>query len=146
MPRAEQIVVSRTFRAPRDRVWALYTDHAGWTKWAGLGRVTLEREGTSERDGVGCIRAFHTGGPPTREEVVDFEPPRRMAYTLLSGAPIRDHRGEVLFEELGTVTVVTWQCRFGAPVPFAGPLLAAGIRFVFERTLRRLDRHLARGV
>jgi uncharacterized protein YndB with AHSA1/START domain len=142
MSRLKHVEVTRKIEAPRERVWSHYVDHAGWTRWAGLGRVLIERAGAPSVNGVGCIRAFQTGGPPTREEVVAFEAPTRLVYKLLSGAPLRDHRGEVTFEDDGTGTRVTWRCDFASRVPGLGRVLRVGIGFVFRRTLKRLDRAL----
>lgn len=40
----QHIEVKRKFRAPVDRVWDVYTDHAGWKDWAGFQKSWLETE------------------------------------------------------------------------------------------------------
>src|SRR4051812_40886100 len=92
------VSVERIIDAPPDKVFARYTDHVGWSDWAKLGRVTLAKTGSPEPNGVGCVRVFHSG-IEVREEVVAFDPPRRMAYRLVKGAVgIRNHEGDVAFE------------------------------------------------
>ena len=71
----QRVAVERIFEAPVDRVFARYCDHAGWSDWAGAGRVRLVREGRDERDGVGAVRAF---GPGIQEEVTVYEPPSHL--------------------------------------------------------------------
>lgn len=137
------VEVERVFVAPRERVWDRYTDHAGWTDWAGAGRVHLETEGREHRDGVGCVRVIKTGPVAVREEVTTFEPPERMVYRLLDGPGIRNHEGEVSFEDLGGHrTRVVWRCRFDTIVPGTGLALKPGIQFFFARVLRRLTKVL----
>src|SRR5215468_6162095 len=107
-----KVEVERIIDAPLEMVFARYTDHASWGRWAKLGRVTLAKAGSPEKNGVGCVRVFHAG-VAVREEVIAFEPPRRMTYRLLRGAvPIRDHLGEVLFEPHARGTRVVWRCQF----------------------------------
>jgi hypothetical protein len=119
-------------------VFARYCDHESWSRWAGLGPVRLVTEGKSERNGVGAVRQMGVG-IRVREEVVEFEPPVRMAYRVVSGAfPIRDHLGEVEFRQEGDKTRITWRCRFEPLVPATGWLLEAVTKAVFQRVLRRL--------
>jgi uncharacterized protein YndB with AHSA1/START domain len=132
--------VQHDYDAPIERVFACYTDHRGWTRWAGLGRVTLAREGTPTPDGVGCVRVITTGRVAVQEEVRAFEPPHRMVYALVKGAvPIRDHEGEVTFEALpGDRTRVRWRCRFASMIPGLGPVLRFGVSRMFTQVLARM--------
>jgi uncharacterized protein YndB with AHSA1/START domain len=148
----ERIEVERIFPHPVERVFRRYTDHAGWTEWAGLGRVRLTREGFPDRNGVGSVRAF-SSTPGLREEVVLFEPPveggpGRMDYRVVQGpVPLRDHHGEVHFEPEGSGTRVTWRVSFRSAIPGLGWILTRGLRVLFARMLaslgRDLDRHRA---
>jgi uncharacterized protein YndB with AHSA1/START domain len=137
------VEVVRTFQAPRSQVWAAYTDHAGWTEWAGVGNVRLVRHGHPERDGTGAVRAIGNLGFEVHEEVTAFEPDRRMTYRVVGGpVPMRDHAGEVLLEEAGCVTTVRWRCRFRPALPGLGAVLRFVTRRTFERVLGRLERRL----
>ncbi len=132
------------FRAPVDAVWARYTDHASWTRWAGLGPVRVARPGTPPPNGVGCVREFARTGNRLAEEVVEFDAPRLMAYRIVrGGGPIADHRGEVSFTPRDGGTLVVWRCRFRSRVPGLGPLIRFGITRVFAGALRGLERDLA---
>ncbi|MCC6525094.1 MAG: SRPBCC family protein [Polyangiaceae bacterium] len=132
--------VSAHFPAPPADVWRVYTDHAGWTGWAGIGKVRLEREGTPERDGVGAVRAIENFGLVVREEVTHFEPPRLMRYRVASGVPLRHHEGEVELLPDGDGTRLVWRCRFDVPIPGAGPFVRVGVAALFRLMLRRLAR------
>lgn len=85
----------RQVAAPPEIVFDVLTDHRRYTAITPLRRAELEREGDPVPDGLGAIRLLGVAGPPMREEVIAYEPPRRFSYTLLSGLPVRDHVGTV---------------------------------------------------
>ncbi len=135
----EQIEVARTIPAPLAAVFARYTDHAGWSSWAGLGPVKLGREGHPERDGTGCVRVIGLGPFAVHEEVLAFEAPHRMTYRVVKGlVPMRDHGGEVTFAAVPEGTRIVWRCHFESTLPGAGPATAWVTRQVFARVLRKL--------
>lgn len=136
----QHVEVERRFDAPPGEVWDVYTDHAGWSRWSGFPGSRLVREGREDRNGVGAVRAFAGG---VREEILAFDPPRRMTYAVVGGPfPIRDHLGEVLFEPDGPGTRVTWRCRFEPRIPGTGRLVRAFIERSFHRALSGLARQL----
>ena len=141
-----RVEVDRFFAHPAERVFRRYTDHAGWSDWAGVGRVWLTREGAPERDGVGAVRAF-ASTPGLREEVTVFEPPARMEYRVVAGpVPMADHRGEVLFAPEGTGTRLTWRVSFRSTIPGLGWVIERGLGVLFRRMLTAFGRDLdARG-
>jgi uncharacterized protein YndB with AHSA1/START domain len=138
----QHVEVTQRVAAPREAVFDVLADLPRWTRWAGLGRVTLEREGRDTPCGPGAIRVFTNYGFAGREEILSLERPATMTYTLLSGMPVRDHLAEVHCTEDGDGTLVTWRCRFEATVPGLGPVLQLFVRWIFTRTLRRLARRV----
>ncbi|MCP4003846.1 MAG: SDR family NAD(P)-dependent oxidoreductase [bacterium] len=133
------VEVRRRFEAPPRAVWDVYTDHARWSEWAGTPGSRLVAKGQHDPNGVGAVRSF-TGG--VREQVLSFDPPRRMTYTVISGPfPIKDHEGEVVFEPDGDGTLVTWRCRFKSKIPGLGGLLERIVTSIFARGLEGLERH-----
>ncbi len=133
----EHVEVTRRYDAPIEKVWDVYTDHARWSEWSGMPGSRLVREGTPDRNGVGAVRAFAGG---TREEVLSFEPPKRMTYTVFAGImPIGNHLGEVDLEPDGGGTRITWRCRFESRIPGLGGLLRRFITRFFENALRGLE-------
>jgi hypothetical protein len=151
MTAPNHVDVQRLFSHPIERVFRRYTDHAGWSDWAGMGPVTLVREGSPDRNGVGSVRAF-SAAPGLREEVIAFEPPAapdspsaRMEYRVIQGAfPLTDHHGEVLFSPQGPSTLVTWRVSFRSRVPGLGWPLERGLGALFRRMLGGLARDLDR--
>src|SRR5882672_283157 len=115
-----QIEVTQAIAAPPDQVFAIYTDHVGWERWAGVKEVVLRQQGDPPPNGLGAIRVIRARGMAIEEEVTVFEPPTRMAYRLVAGAPVRDHEASVRFEPDGSGTRVTWSVRFRPVVPGTG--------------------------
>jgi len=139
----QHVDVTRRFRAPLQQVWDTYTDHAGWKNWAGFSKSWLEKEGAPHRNGVGCVRGFANGPVEVFEEVVEWDPPRRMAYRIVRGGlPMKDHFGEVTFEADGDATVVRWRCRFDSKIPLPG--FAWAMRAFIDRFFRQALEGLAR--
>lgn len=138
-----QIVeVERVFERPIEEVFARYTDHDSWSRWAGFGKIIVAREGQTERFGIGSVRAF-ARVPGLREEVVRFERPRLQAYRVTAGpVPFTDHLGEVMFEEEGQRTRIRWRVQFRPMVPGTGRILGLGLRALFRRVLAHLARDL----
>jgi uncharacterized protein YndB with AHSA1/START domain len=136
MAGVQHIEVVRRIAGPPGAVFAVYTDHAAWAAWGGIGSARIEREGDPPPNGSGCVRALGPGRFAVREEILDFEPGKRMTYRIVKGGlPIRDHLGEVLFEPDGDGTRIVWRCRFASRIPGLGPLFRAGIARLFRRVL-----------
>jgi uncharacterized protein YndB with AHSA1/START domain len=138
----QHVEVVRRFSAPPQAVWGVYTDHAGWSAWSGIRNSSLAVEGSPDRNGNGAVRVFGQAPVLAHEEILDFEPPRRMTYRVIRGGlPMRHHLGEVLFEPNGTGTRVTWRCRFDPAIPGLGWLFRIIVARVFRSALEGLARH-----
>src|SRR5689334_8193800 len=132
----QHIDVTRRFGAPLDRVWDAYTDHARWQEWAGFSKSWLEREGSPDRNGLGCVRGFGSNGVNVYEEVVEWEPKRRFAYKIVRGGiPMRDHYGEAMFTPDGDGTIIRWRARFESPIPGTGWMIRLFVERIFRNAL-----------
>ena len=141
----QHVEVTKHYAAAPEVVFDRYTDHRSWQRWAGLGRVTLAREGVPAPNGVGCVRVISTAGVGVHEEVFSFERPHRMTYKLIKGpVPLKDHFGEVVFEPADGGTRVTWRCQFNSTVPGLGGASRWFITRLFRQVLDALERELAR--
>jgi uncharacterized protein YndB with AHSA1/START domain len=134
------IEVERILDAPLETVFDRYTDHAGWSSWAGIGNVRLAKQGSPQPNGVGAVRHFDLA-MGLEEKVLEFEPPRRMTYAVVQGGfPLTDHRGEVLFEPHPRGTRVVWRASFGSKIPFTSGAIAGFVTRMFETLLSRFER------
>jgi len=139
----QHVEVEHRYPQSPQEAWDVYTDHAGWKQWASTPGSRLVKEGVSERNGAGAVRGFIGG---LREEILDFEPPRRMTYRVIAGSfPIRNHHGEVELEPVGEGTRLIWRCRFESKIPGLGPLLERFVSWTFSRSLAGMERYMAAG-
>jgi uncharacterized protein YndB with AHSA1/START domain len=119
---------SRTVAAPPETVWEVVADLRGMSEYTRFRKVEIEREGDPPPNGVGAIRVMHLIGPPVREEIIAFEPPRRLAYRLLSGLPVRDHAGTIELEAAGQGTRMSYVLETTPTIPVVGFGLLAVMR------------------
>jgi uncharacterized protein YndB with AHSA1/START domain len=130
--------LKRSVAAPAKVVFDVLADHRGYADITPVRRVDLEREGEPAPNGVGAIRVFHLVGPPLREEVLTYEPPRRLSYRLLSGAPLRDYVGTVELTPEGEGTGVTWAVRAVPTVPVVGPAVVGVAKLAVKQLLNAI--------
>jgi uncharacterized protein YndB with AHSA1/START domain len=136
-----RIDVFRHADAPRELVWSLLEDHRGYSRWNPYPRAELEQEGEDATNGVGAIRFLGAGPVGAREQVLDYEPPQWLAYTILSGVPVRGYRADVLLTETADRgTDIRWTGGFES----APPGMARLLRGFLDRTLQGLAGRLAR--
>ena len=137
-----KIELVRRLAAPPQPLGDLFTDHASWSQWAGYRKAWLVREGEPEKNGRGAIRGMVApNGAEIREEILDFEPPRRVTYTMTqSPLPIKDHLTEVLLEPDGDGTRLVWRCRFKSRVPGLGWIFRLMMTPVFKDLIARLEK------
>jgi uncharacterized protein YndB with AHSA1/START domain len=126
--------LERKISAPPEVVFDVLTNHRGYADITPVRRVELEREGDPAPDGVGAIRVVHSVGPALREEIVAYERPTRFSYTVLSGAPIRDHIGNADLSAAGEGTKVVYAVHMTPTVP----LIGAAVVFVIKQAVSRL--------
>jgi uncharacterized protein YndB with AHSA1/START domain len=126
--------VRRRASASLETVWAVLADQAGMSVWAPVRSVRLEREGDPRPDGVGAIRVVSLPPVTVREQLTDVEPPTRLAYRMLSGAPVRDYVGETILSRVGADTEVAWNVALTPRFP--------GVAFVVRQGIALLVRGL----
>jgi uncharacterized protein YndB with AHSA1/START domain len=137
---ALRIHVATRSSAPVERVWAVLADARRWKEWTPFRTSELEREGSTEPDGVGALRRFGLNPVVSREEVVEFEPPRRLVYELRSGLPINAYRAEVTLTPWEQGTEIDWRSRFEPRIPGTGPLFRAFLTRAITDIAGRLAR------
>lgn len=118
----------RRIAAPPQTVFAVLTEHEGYAAITPLRRSVLERTGDPPPNGVGAIRVLSVAGPPLREEVLAYEAPRRFAYKLLSGLPVRDHVGTVELHPDGEGTRMVYAVRTEPTLPLVGGAVVAVVK------------------
>ncbi len=111
--------------APVEEVWPLLAEARRWKEWSFLTRTDLEREGVPEPDGVGAVRRFSRMGIGSREEVLAWDPPNHLAYTIVSGFPVRNYRADITLESEGSGTRIEWAGTYDEKWPGSAAVLGA---------------------
>jgi uncharacterized protein YndB with AHSA1/START domain len=124
---------ARSTAAPTT-VFALLADSRGWPSWAKTNEARLEREGAPVPDGLGAIRWFRTGRTKVREEIVAFEPPRQVSYTLLEGMALRDYRADVVLTPSDGGTLIEWRSSFRPALPGTGWIYKLALGHFIQQT------------
>ena len=102
--------------ATPERVWPFITEPAQMNRWS-LARIRLVAPGDGGRAvAVGAVREVSVSGPgPTvrfKEIIERVEPPSRFVYRVISGLPVRHHRGEITLRPEGDGTILRWDVEF----------------------------------
>jgi uncharacterized protein YndB with AHSA1/START domain len=134
-------VVGHSTASP-EKVFEVLADGAGWSRWAGpmVVKSWWEREGTPAPGGVGAIRALGTKHMGSREEIVAYDAPRHMAYTILKGLPVRDYRADVRLSPDGNGTRIEWSGSFTPKLPGTAGVLRLFLLSTIGSFVRRLSR------
>ena len=120
--------------APIDVVWARVRRHHHVVAVGSVGRDRrCERDGVPAPDGVGALRRFRRGRRVHTEEVVAFDAPRRLAYEVREGLPVRDYHAEVTLEPVGGGTRIRWVSDFDGANPIGGWVTYQVLRAVLPR-------------
>lgn len=110
---AHQVLVD----APLELIWERLADHAGIGDWFCY-QGKLLQPGQGHPGGVGAIRQLTRLGERVVEEVVTFEPLKRMDYRLISGAPVKFHFGRIELSQSADGRVwLDYSIRFAARIP-----------------------------
>ena len=131
--------------APMDQVWALVSDHEGMTGWGPGLKVDLVRNGDGDRNGVGAVRKIRTPLSVLAivEEVVDFDPPYRMAYRAVSGVPLKNYLGEIELTTVATGTRIDYSISADSRVPLVDDVsvkaISRGLLMALTRQARRIS-------
>ena len=140
MTRSQSFRIVVDSGAKPDDVFALLADGARWSTWAGpfVPRSAWEAGQAAEPPGVGAVRRMGIRPFISREQIVAFEPGRHLAYTLLSGLPVRGYRSDVDLTAHAGGTRIAWSGRFEPTIPGTGRMMRAMFTFIVGGFARRL--------
>lgn len=138
-----RVTASATVPRPADQVWSVLCDHEGMSSWGPGIAVSLEREGTTERNGLGAVRRITAPGPMPAivEEVVAFEPGSRLGYRATAGVPFKNYGGEVVLTPADAGTRIDYSITFDQRIPLvekaAAAVVARGLLTALVRASKR---------
>ncbi|MCW2608301.1 MAG: Polyketide cyclase / dehydrase and lipid transport [Frankiales bacterium] len=122
-----------------DRVLAFLAHHENLGPLLGA-TVTRVRDGRTEPDGAGSVRAIRVWPLPAFEEEVVATTPTTLDYRISKGSPLRGHSGRVEVVQRGAGSRVTWSIRFDSAVPGLAPVVKVALQQSLRRGLPKLDR------
>jgi uncharacterized protein YndB with AHSA1/START domain len=128
--------------APPDEVFAVLADATRWKDWAGVtvGVSEWDREGVPAPGGVGAVRKLGRWPMFTREQITEYDPPRHLGYTILSGIPVRGYHADIdLVPDGHGGTTIRWAGAFEPRMPGTGTVLEV----LVERTVLHYARAAA---
>lgn len=115
------VQVNVHFNAPIEQVFAAVSDHERFLN-ASDTRTKLLQPGTTERNGLGCIREVAVGRRAWYvEEITAWEKPAYFEYTIRRASmPMRHEGSRLSFAAVAGGTDVQWTSRFTIPFPILG--------------------------
>lgn len=130
-----QVYFHESVRAPRERVFAVFADHARFaTLFGGVGRCV--QEGIYDTNGLGSVRRIGRGMSSFDETVVAFDEPRRIEYEITRGSLLKNHMGSIELHAYGNVTAVDCSICFDSKIPGLGDLFVWQFKRAWERNGR----------
>lgn len=142
------ITVTRTLKAPIEKVFDVIADHANYKSFPGIKDSKLVKEGKKDKNGVGAVREIAAANAWFQEEITAYERPRRLDYLIIASRPPIEHKGgSVRLEPNGSGCTVTWTTTLGMKIPLIGALLDKLVVPQLERglagMLKNIDQRLA---
>lgn len=135
----QRIEIDHDFAKPVPRVYAYLAEHENLAPLFGA-KVTRVRDGATERNGAGSVRALRIAVlPPFEETVTEAIPNELIRYRITKGSPLRGHHGEMRFEPRGTGTHLRYVIEFGAVVPGLDRVIKLGLERSIRKGLPKVD-------
>lgn len=133
---SSSFTIEKTSRAAPDVVFAVLADGSRWSDWAGPAVPQSSWAVGSPPGGLGSVRRLGLGPLSSREEIVEYDPPRRLGYVLRSGERLHHYRATVeLSAEPAGGTRIVWSGSVESR------LLAGVFRILVGGFARRLARY-----
>jgi carbon monoxide dehydrogenase subunit G len=127
-------------------VWPFLTEPEKLARWSRADVHAIEPGDGGGPGDVGALRRITIRAAGMRasfEEVIEHaEPPKRLVYRVVSGLPLRAHRGEITLAKDGCGAWLRWD----VDAAFLVPALAIGARAILDGELRASLDALARAV
>lgn len=136
---SQRVRLTRHYAEPPAAVFPLFADHA---RFGALLQAPIRRiqDGPgADPNGVGSVRRIGIGPPAFEETVTRCEAPTRIEYRVTRGSPLKNHHGRIEFAPgADGGTELTYTIDFDPRIPGTGGLLAAVLRTLIGRGLRRV--------
>ncbi len=130
--------VTRKIDVPVEKVWGIA---GNFHKSPGPGiTVTVEKTDRSGSAGAGAERTITIGSVCVRERLLSVNAPQSFSYTILSGAPMKDHRAKVDFISRGSATEIRWAVEFTPKIPGTGWVVGIVTKKAINRLIDEIEK------
>lgn len=137
----QRIEIEHDFALPVERVYAYLAEHENLSPLFGA-KVTRVRDGDTDRNGTGSVRALKIGPLPTFEETVtDAVVNQHINYRISKGSPLRNHSGSMTFSPRESGSHLRYVIEFGATLPGLDRLVKRILQTTITKGLPRVDRN-----
>ena len=117
-------------------VWELVADADSYHKWGPWSASGYENPGDQAAAGAGAIRWMRYGRTTTVERVLESVPPKRLAYTVVKGIPVRNYLAEVTLTPEGEGTRIQWSASWDRTL--SGRIVHSKLRTMYPDIMHRL--------
>lgn len=130
----ESAVMKVYVHSPIERVWEVISNHEGYPEmFEAVNSCTLLKEGEDDRNGVGAVRDITVKNIRGIEDIITFEPPRRLDYRMKKPKlPIEHELGRMDLIPRGEGTELHWVTTFNVKLPLIGGLLERLLRMYIQ--------------
>ncbi len=134
----KSFTISRRIDLPAEKVW----DIAGnFHKSPGPGIVVKpEKKDPLGSAGAGAERTITIGSVCVRERLLSVNAPQSFSYTILSGAPLKDHRAKVDVIPRGPATEIRWAVEFAPKIPGTGWVVGMVTKKAVNRFIDEIEK------
>ena len=134
------VQVNIHINAPMAQVFAVISDHERFLRSADGTKTKLLQEGSTERNGLGCLREVKVGQRAWYvEEITGWERPAFFEYTIRKASmPMRHERSRLSFTAADGGTDVQWTSRFSIPIPILGFFLGVAAVKLYSKAFLSL--------
>lgn len=136
------VTATATVQRPVDHVWEVLADHEGMASWAPGLQVTLDHQGSPDRNGLGAVRRISAPGPMPAivEEIVAFVPNSTLGYRATAGVPFKNYGGEVVLSPVSGGTRIDYSISLEERLPVVEKVAAAVVGRVLLTALVRASK------
>jgi hypothetical protein len=134
----KSFTVSRKVDLPADKVWSIA---GNFHRSPGPGIVVKpEKKDRSGAAGAGAERTITIGSVCVRERLLSVNAPQSFTYTILSGAPMKDHRAKTDFIPLGSATEIRVAVEFTPKIPGTGWIVGMVTKKAINRFIDEIEK------
>jgi uncharacterized protein YndB with AHSA1/START domain len=136
------VEAEQTAKTTPEVLWALVSDATRYPEWGPWSAAGYRQPGDTSPHGPGAVqwlrsaRRAYLRYPTSIEKILVAEQPRRLAYTVIGGIPVRNYRAEVTLTPTADGTHVRWAATWDATL--AGRIVLRGLRSVYPQIVADL--------